>query len=228
VKWIKRGPSAFFMKEALYHDGKFFLVGTEFVKQSPKSADVAFIKIIDLKSSGFSKSLINEQQKMPNRLYELQPQIMYFNGSVYFMRQNGLKLYRISTNTLEQSKVIPLAIPGFYKSMPENCYVFKQYKGNSEYLKDLESWMTSYSSITKAVITKSGYLIVQIRTCNQKMKKFALLFYNCNDHFNLSNVIQTDNLLLGVKADRIYCYQNGDPSVDEAGEVGINVYRIGE
>lgn len=226
VKWIKKDPTGFFMKDALYHDDKFYLAGTEFLKQSPTSADAAFIKIYDLKSKIFLKSLITEQQKMPNRLYEMKPQIMYYNNCVYFLRQNELKLYQISTNTLELTEVIPLAIPGFYKSMPANFYAFRHYKSNSEYLKDLENWMASYSSITKAVITKSGYLIIQIRTCNQKMKKFALLFYNSKDNFKLSNVLQTDDLLLAAKDDQIYCYQNGDPSIDEAGEVGIKIYQI--
>jgi hypothetical protein len=227
VKWIKRDPFAFFMKDALYHDNKLFLVGTEFVRQSPKSADVAFIKIYDLKSNRFIKNLINENQKMPNRLYELKPQIIYFNGCVYYLKQNELKLFQISVNTLELTKAIPLNTPSFYKSMPANCYVF-QHNSNNEYLRDLENWMTSYSSITKAVITKSGYLIIQIRTGSQKMKKFALLFYNGNDNFSLSNVIQTDDLLLAGKDDQIYCYQNGDPSIDEAGEAVIKVYQIGK
>jgi hypothetical protein len=60
------------------------------------------------------------------------------------------------------------------------------------------------------------------------MKKYALLFYDSHDHFTLDNVLQTDDLLLAAKDDQIYCYQNGDPSIDEAGEAGIKVYQIGE
>ena len=44
-----------------------------------------------------------------------------------FNESNELKLIMISPETLEVQKEIPLEIPGFYKKMSDDVYVFKKY-----------------------------------------------------------------------------------------------------
>ena len=67
-----------------------------------------------------------------------------------------------------------------------------------------------------------------MRTCEAKLKKFALLFYNA-ENFKLERTIFTNDLLLGAKDGKYYFYANGDPGRDEeAEEFIIHIYSFGD
>jgi hypothetical protein len=89
---------------------------------------------------------------------------------------------------------------------------------------DVETWATGYSSITEAAVD-GNWLVVQVRTCSTKEKKFALLFYNVENNFKLEKTVFTDDFLLDVKDGKYYCFANGDPGRDDdTDQCIINIY----
>ena len=112
--------------------------------------------------------------------------------------------------------------------MPDNFYVWKKYNNPKDnILNDIESWNMGYSKITNALVD-GKYLIIQIRTCNTDLKKFALLFYNANN-FKLEKTFFTDDFLMGVKNGKLYCFSNGDPGRDDdTDKCVINILEITE
>jgi hypothetical protein len=143
------------------------------------------------------------------------------------MIENELKVYVVSTKTLEIIKEVQLEIPPFYKKMPESFYAWKEYKDRSELPLDIEKWDMGYSSI-QGIAVDGNYLVVQIRTPVEKMKKFALLFYNA-ETFKLERTVFLDDYLLDVKDGKYYCYANGNPGRDEnTDECIINIYSFEE
>jgi hypothetical protein len=70
------------------------------------------------------------------------------------------------------------------------------------------------------------YLVVQIRTCRDDMKKFALLFYSAKT-FKLEKTVFLNDFLLGARAGKFYFFANGNPGRDEdTEEIVINVYAF--
>jgi hypothetical protein len=82
-----------------------------------------------------------------------------------------------------------------------------------------------YSRINYVLVSGKS-LVLQIRTCNDKMKKFALLFYNA-ETFKLENTVFTSDLLLGAKDGKFYFAAGGDPGRDhENDELVINICTL--
>jgi hypothetical protein len=80
------------------------------------------------------------------------------------------------------------------------------------------------SSITEAAVD-GNWLVVQVRTCSAKEKKFALLLYNVENNFKLEKNVFTDDFLLDVKDGKYYCFANGDPGRDDdTDQCIINIY----
>lgn len=89
--------------------------------------------------------------------------------------------------------------------------------------------MTSYSAVTRIVVLKNRYLILQVRTCNPTKKRFALLFYDINNSFSLENIQYVDDLLLAGRKDLLYFVHGGDPMIDEeANRMIIDVYQLNQ
>ncbi|MFC2156107.1 hypothetical protein ACFLRB_06435, partial [Acidobacteriota bacterium] len=144
------------------------------------------------------------------------------------LAENELKVHIISTKDLRVEKEVKLEIPGFYKKMPVDFYTFKKYDKPSEnYQKDIEYWQTAYSRIQKVII-EDNFLILQMRTVSDQLKKFALLFYNA-ENFKLEKIIFSNDLLLGARDGKYYFYANGDPGRDEEAEdFIIHIYSFGD
>jgi hypothetical protein len=126
---------------------------------------------------------------------------------------------------LEFVKEWNLEIHAFYKKMPENYFMMPKPGDSRSFMGVIEDWKTTYSRITEAAIEDS-YLVLQIRTCNKKQKKFAMLFYNV-DTLKLEKTIFTDDFFIGARDGRYYFYANGNPSRDEGtDECIINIYAF--
>jgi len=207
-----------------YYANKWFVVGTEglsYNKITGKSV-CSHIKVYD------------EQGKMLKRLikrnyegviqYPLMTRfIAKYHNKLFFLTENSLKISIISIDKLNVEKKLKLAIPNFYKKMPKDFYINNPKENN--FTKNLEKWKTGYSSITN-VFVSGKYLILQLRTCNDKMKKFAILFYNA-ENFKLEKTYFTDDYLMGVRENKLYCFMNGNPGLDEDTDDGvINIYKV--
>jgi len=225
TRWFKLGKYAHKIKEGIFFDNKFFLTGEEQIEYKNNKQYVSLLKVYDDNGQPL-KQLIRKTFTTPNRFYEMQYHIAgYKTDRVFFLQANTLNVKIVSTKNLEIIKEVDLEVPGFYKKMPEDFYVFKKYNNpKSNFLMDLETWATGYSSITEAAVD-GNWLVVQVRTCSTKEKKFALLFYNIEKSFKLEKTVFTDDFLLDVKDGKYYCFANGDPGRDDdTDQCIINIY----
>ncbi|MCP4221355.1 MAG: hypothetical protein GY765_42410 [bacterium] len=225
IKWLKRGYYHHFVTDAVYCQNKYFLAGVnqlEMVDGKIKSA-----KLIAFDEKGnILGNVVTTPLETPNRFDQMKHFVVAYKERVFYAPANQLLLESVSVNDLKVADV-QLELPGFYKKMPDGYYAYKDYDGNlKQFGLDLEEWSTTYSSISKMVVS-GNYLVIQVRTCNEKLKKFALLFYNLENNFKREKTIFTEDLLLGVRNGKFYMYNNGDPGVDVNTDACIiNVYEV--
>ncbi len=233
TKWLKRGIWAHIIREGLFYDGKFFISGMEGISDETGPLKTFYKKYSHLKvyaENGDSlKQLIQKSFDNPTFLIELKYHLAgYHSDRVFFMPANELKVSAISTNTLAVAKEVQLEAPSFYKKMPETFYAWDENimkKGFGKHFVLFDEWEMGYSSVQEMVVD-GNTLVVQIRTANPKMKKFALLFYNA-DSFKLEKTVFLDDYLLDVKDGKYYTYQNGNPGLDDdTEECIINIYSF--
>jgi hypothetical protein len=232
-KWLKRGPYYHRIKNGIFYDNKFFFVGMEGIPPENEPRNYNYPEYYYLKvysdNGDALKQLIRKKVTPPSLFIYMESHVTgHHTDRVFVMVENELKVYVVSTKTLEIVKEVPLEIPPFYKKMPESFYAWKEYKNMiSELPIDVEKWNTGYSSIQKIAVD-GNYLVVQIRTPVEKMKKFALLFYHA-ETFKLERTVFLDDLLLDVKGGKYYCFANGNPGRDEnTDECIINIYSFEE
>jgi hypothetical protein len=227
TKWLKGSRFPHFVKSGIFFANKLFLAGFAFLNMGKEEVEVGHLKIYDDQGK-LLKTLIKKTFKGPSRLYEMRYHVAgYKQGKVFYLPANELKVTVISTNTLEITEEKKIEHPSFYKKMPEGFYIFKNSRGDLSGLKkDLETWATGYSAVTKMFID-GDYLVLQIRTCSERLKKFAFLFYNVEKNFKLENTVYIDDFLLGAKSGKYYCFANGNPGLDDGtDDVIINIYEF--
>jgi len=222
TRWVKKGYYPFIVRNGIFYDQKIFLVGYNVLMMDPRKNvwEASFIEIFDLQGVPLKTLLKKNFSDKPHPLHEMDYYLVGYEKHVIYLAENELKLRLISVKELSIEKEINLEIPVFYKRMPGDFYTWKDYRGNhNEYLKNLDYWRTSYSRIHK-VLVEGDYLVLQMRTCDPKLKKFALLFYNA-DTFKLEKTVFTNDYLLGARAGRYYFFANGDPGRDEEADAFI-------
>ena len=220
TRWYKMGYFPFILKNGIYYDRKFFLTGYNIMTadQKKNSMEVSFIEIFSDQGQPLKSLLKKSISGVPRLLYEMNYYLVSYKKYVFYLVENELKVRSIDIGDLEIKKEVDLEKPGFYKPMPDNFYIRTE-TGLSDVnirLKNLEFWRTSYSRIHK-VLVEGDYLVLQMRTCDPKLKKFALLFYHAGT-FKLEKTILTNDYLIGVRAGRYYFFANGDPGLDEGAE----------
>jgi hypothetical protein len=232
TRWLKRSLYIHRIKDGIFYDNKFFLAGMEGIPPKGEPYNYNYPEYSYLKvyaDNGDSlKQLIRKKVTPPTRLLDMRIHVTGYNSDrVFVMTENELKVYVIPTKTLEVSKEVQLEIPPFYKKMPESFYTWKDFIEPKELMIAAEEWDMGYSSIQEIVVD-GNYLVVQIRTPVEKMKKFALLFYNA-ETFKLEKTVPLDDLLLDAKDGKYYCFANGNPGRDDnTDECIINIYRFEE
>lgn len=225
TKWFKTGQYIHVVKEGLFFDNKFFLTGMEMLGKSGQEVEVAFLKVYD-ESGKPLKSLVKKTYTSMNRFYEMPHHVIGYKSSrVFFLPANELNVTIISSTSLEVIANVSLKIPAFYKRMPSDYYAFKDYnKAKTTFELDMETWAMGYSAITEVAVD-GNFLVVQVRTCSDELKKFAILLYNIENNFKLEKTFFTDDFLLDVKDGKYYCFANGNPGRDEdTDECIINIY----
>jgi len=225
--WLKRDALPHFVQNGIYAKNKWFFSGLNIMKMEKKKFKVSYLKVYDDKGKEL-KNLIFEEYDKLNQFYRMDYYICSHKEHIFFLAENELKLTIICPNELRILKEVPLTKPPFYKEMPDSFYKLNTaYKSPQDFLKDGENWKTSYSIINKVVID-NNYLVLQLRSCNDNLKKFSLLFYNANT-YQLEKTLFTNDLLLGIKEGKFYFYANGDPGLDEeANQTIINIYELKE
>lgn len=228
-KWLKLDPGIYLLRDAFYTRNRFFLGGLIYIKREKRNLYGALMMAYNDVTEKTEKNFVFVHYPWPSDHYIIRKHFAVCGDYLLFLPQNEMKVYMISLNNLMLEKTVELNLPSFYVPMPRSFFLFKKYKDENEYRKTIVSWMSSYSAVTRMVVLQNGYLVLQVRTCNPKLKKFALLFYNINNKFSLDNTIYINDLLLAGKNNLLYFFHGGDPMVDEeANEVTIDVYQISQ
>jgi hypothetical protein len=151
----------------------------------------------------------------------------YGADKVFYLPENELTLTIIGVKSLDVIQEVPLERPSYYKKMPVDFYTNVNHKGDlSKLAKKIEEWATEYSAITNVAVD-GDYLVVQVRTCKEDLKKFALLFYDIKHNFKLKKEVFLDDYLMGYLNGKFYCFANGNPGRDEdTDECIINIYSL--
>lgn len=221
-KWFKRSAGSHNPFDSFFFDNKYFMAGYNTEDSNQKETVHAFLlRIYD--SNGIQlKNLIPREYGKDSRMYQMIHHIVHYKSDlVYFLSACDPKLIVISTKSLEITSEIPLELPSFYRKMPEYFYRRESYADRKHSLKrDLEDWDMGYSRITRLRID-GNRIVVQMQTCDPKLKKFAILLYNA-DTFKLENTLNTDDYLLDVKNGKYYFFTNGQPGRDDDEKIGEN------
>jgi hypothetical protein len=221
------------IRDACFLENKWFFAGyhVSAVYKDKKKVQAALLKVYDDEGKPITL-LIKKWFDSPHSYGNMDFYIAVHknqNNKAFVLAENELRAYEISTKQLKVLKEWNLEVPKFYKKMPEDFYTKKQYKkqiGESRtFSRNIHHWKTSYSRITKIAV-EGGYLVIQIRTCSDKLKKFALLFYDINT-LKLEKTFIIDDFFIGARDGKYYFYANGNPGMDEdIDECIINIYAF--
>ena len=226
--WKQIGRRAFAVRDSLFHDDKWYFCGMgNYYRSGRREFKVYYLKVYSSEGK-FIKDMVEEVFPRPNRYHHMDSYLALYKNKVYLMIENRLHVRIISPTELKVEREVPLETPDYYKPMPKDHYARQkrfQPISSADFIKEQEYLKTSYSRIVNALI-EGRWLVIQIRTCSEKLKRFALLFYNA-DNFKLERTLFTDDFLLASRDGNYYFFKNGNPSYDEeAEEAVINIYRF--
>jgi len=228
VIWLKRGPYPHIIKSLIFFDDKWFFAGRCFTNFDRKIHTGILVKVYDRAGKPLAELLPETWTTQPEKKSQMHHFITGHNESsrVFYLIESELKVTEICPKALKVLNTVNLECPSFYKSMPAEFYVPRNYsKDSNGLLKDLEYWRSSYSRIHFAEVV-GDQLLLQVRTCDKKLKNYALLFYNLPD-FKLEKTIYIDDLILGVRNGKYYFHANGDHTTDEgADNFVIKLYEL--
>jgi hypothetical protein len=228
-KWLGRSPYLVLSSDGIFQDEMFIFAGVYGGKKSARDSKMNVVKHVRVYNDNgdFLQELLPGEMRRESQLYLQRFHVVGAPKThrAYFMTESELKIRVIDTINLKELNAAKLAIPSFYKKMPENFYIYKNYLDSKSNIDlDYENWQTGYSAISRVVLDGSR-LVVQIRTCKPGMKKFALLFYHL-PNLKLENTVFTDDFLLGTREGNYYCFAGGNPGRDDnTDNVVINIYR---
>ena len=222
-------PYSFEPRDMLFHNGKWLFAGHNVSSYDKKKKEVTFFYFYAYNDKGKPiKGLIS--RTLPY-IVDHSPMDYFLELSgkrIFLMKENELKVFLIDPDEIKLLREITLEIPDFYKKMPPDFYTFKEPPAaDMQFIKTIENWKASYSSITGMAV-ENGYLAVQVRTCSDKLKKYAMLFYNA-ETFKLEKTFFSNDFFYGASKGKYYFYARGNPGYDEeAEECIINLYSFKE
>jgi len=226
ITWFKRHQFSQFVKDGLFVENKWFLAGLAHENPKERIRKHHYVAVLDEAGQPLA-SLVKEETEIVKQYHILYHHLTYspVKGKIYHVPEDKLKLSVICPRELKVIKEISLETPDFYKPPPAENFSVKLYHDPSKFDRDVENWKTNYSRITD-MVNDGNYLVLQIRTANEKLKNFALLFYDL-DQFKLQKTIFIDDYLLGAQKGKYYFYANGNPTLDEDTDTcTINIYSL--
>ena len=229
TRWFKQGYYAPTIRDILFIEKKWFFAGLTPKKGDNTGSIEALLEVYDDEGKPI-KTLIEKEFKPKSSYHNMDYYIVANKDPkkrVFLFSEYELKAYEISTDKLELVKEWNLETPGFYKKMPDDYYMSTKKNYAESFMRYLSEWKTTYSRIIEVAV-EDGYLVLQIRTCDEKQKKYAMLFYNV-DTLKLEKTIFTDDFFFGARDGKYYFYANGNPGRDEGvDECIINIFAFEE
>jgi len=233
-RWLKKKELPFIPRQGVFFENRIFIAGPQDLKQSQQSCQYALISVYDEKGNLIKllmeKNWESNQPHYGDMIYYIS---VFKNNQLVFAAENEPSITLISPKSMEVVKEVKLQVPSFYKKMPEKFYTSELTSppgkvGDPGYfLKMMETYKTGYSMIYNLNFdANQNALILQMRTCDKKLKRYAILVYNA-DTFKLEHTLYTDDYLVGVKDGKFYCFANGNPGWDgDIDDVVFNIYRV--
>ncbi|MGD2092723.1 MAG: hypothetical protein PVH61_41535 [Candidatus Aminicenantes bacterium] len=224
-----KSPYYLIPMDMLFHKGKWFFAGNYVTLDDRKKERMTFFYLSVFSDKGEPlKGLISRNLPYKEDHAQMDYFLELYRNRVFLMIENELKVFEIDPDEIKVLREIKLETPGFYKKMPPDFYILEETPTDGlNFVKTIENWKLSYSSITGMAVD-NGYLAVQVRTCSDKLKKYALLFYNA-DTFKLEKIFFSNDFFFGASKGKYYFYANGNPGYDEeAEECIINLYSFKE
>lgn len=225
---FKQPKLSFVIKSGIFYDRKYFFAGWGVASKDNFLVKSYNLEVFNengqpIKNLIFQDIAAKERRQVQFMAYH----IAAHKGFVYYMPEYEFTVSVISAKDVAVVKTGKLAPPSFYKPLPDDFYSFKKVAVPAkDLLKNLDYWAVGYSRISRIAID-GGNLVLQARTCDPKLKKFCLMFYDVNT-FKLVNQIFTDDYFLGVRNGKYYFFAGGDPEYDELEEYVIYVYQFKE
>lgn len=224
VLWKQMQGAHFASRDMLCINEKLYNAGqsTNLLKEK-KNYTATYLRLFD-KNGKFLEDIISKDKSS----FKDEMNMSYYlarNGDLLFLFiENELTAYCVSLGKDEFLRTVPLKVPAFYKKMPDDYYTLMKDITPKQFMLNLEKWRTTYSRITN-VLVEGDWLVLQVRTCDEKLKKFALLFYH-RKNLKLERTIFTDDLLMAAGNGKYYCFKGGSPLYDEPEETVINIYEF--
>jgi len=212
-------------RRVIYFDSKWFFAGRTQIVDEPTYKKDSLMTVYDNQGKILAQ-LIEREYKEWNAHNNLDHFVEQGQGRVFFMIANDPTVIEIDPKELKIKATFPLEVPPFYKKMPVDFYIFKRYDqvDGNPLSRDIEYWKTHYSSITN-IATVDNLLILQMRTCSETLKPYALLIYDIAT-MKLLDTIYTNDYFLGAGKGQYYFYRNGLPGLDDdTDNCIIDIYR---
>jgi hypothetical protein len=224
-----KNPLTPICRAMLFYNDKWFLAGVIAQSWDISKKMNSFFRFYAFDNKGERlKGLLAVNAQSAFKAGSLDYFLSLYKRRIVLMAENELKVFEIDADKIEVLRETVLEVPSFYIKMPQDFYIEKDsIKSKRNLGLDVEKWKTSYSIITNTAVD-NDYLVVQVRTCSDKLKKFALLFYK-SDTFKLEKTFFIDDFLIGARNGIYYFYANGNPGYEEeADECIINLYSFTE
>lgn len=223
--WKEKDKGLQQVKSALLINNKFYFSGCVYKNDNPKTPENFWIQVFDRKGN-FIRDLVPLKNR--SKRYYLMGSYMVNKGDrIFFTAEHLPEITIISSKSDQIISKKRLKMPHYYIPIPEDCFALKLKKRLSlaNIDKIFAEWRMNYSRIVNVKVC-GDYLLVQIRTCRQNQKTFALLFYDM-EKFELHNTFFTDHLLVASKNSTLYFLNQGNPRIDdEAGDMIILLYKV--
>lgn len=221
--WFQRPKFPHLVSDVRYVNGKWFFSGEGNLIYDRILSKCYNLKVYNEERQAI-KELLHFQYEGNNANFMKTQHLLDYQNQVFLIPEDRLAVTIISINDLTVKREVQLEVPSWYKKMGPDFYTYKEYRNDPDGLiKDWEYWLANYSRISKTGID-GNHIVLQMRTCNDKLKKFCLLIYNA-DTFKLEKQFFSDDYFLGVRNKRYYFYQSGDPGVEEIDQCVILVYQ---
>jgi hypothetical protein len=210
------------VRGAAFWNGKWYLAG--FSNSDPLSTDVKgyFLSLFQGKKRPAKRFLFKNFGGAFRGPSLLSVHVRRAAEKLWIMLESEPLLYIFSCRDDKVENTVQLPVPEFYRPIKDYWPFVRD--PLSKIKVDYEKWLLSYSRIENIRIT-DNHLVVQVRTANQALPKFAMIFYKLSD-YSMDGVYLTGDYFLAERKGRYYFFKDGNPGLDEdANSINILVFE---
>jgi len=217
----KAGVSAYMIEDFTWVGERFFIAGYTLEPTDEKDRfTLVEVKAYDHRGTFLGNPIeeTGESADFQTRNTWIERHLKTDGHALYFMTEQSLELRVIDPLTATVTDRLRLERPPFYVPIAEDAYRLNEDNGRKlrgpEIMMKLPEWRKSYSAVENIEITKD-YMVVQLRTARDHLKRFALCYYTRGGGYVLRGLTYTDDFLVGSSGGRLYLMEGGHPGIDD-------------